>query len=238
MNPHHTKGFSWMAALLAGACWFAAAEVSPVVAAQGGKKAGKATLWVGFEKVKPGALPRGWKVAATHPEGAPNPWEVREDAHAAKGKHVLALPATPRFANGTFNLCWTDKAPFTDGTITVRVRADAGEVDRGGGPVWRMKDADNYYVARWNPLEDNFRVYVVKEGRRKQLASAEVEAGPKQWHTIRVRHEGEQITCYLDGKALLHATDATFTEAGGVGVWTKADAASSFDTFIVRPRQP
>ena len=36
-------------------------------------------------------------------------------------------------------------------------------MDQGGGPVWRYQDANNYYIARMNPLEDNYRVYKVVE---------------------------------------------------------------------------
>jgi hypothetical protein len=46
--------------------------------------------------------------------------------------------------------------------VSVAVRADGGEVDQGGGPMWRVQDADNYYVCRFNPLESNFRVYFVQ----------------------------------------------------------------------------
>jgi len=39
----------------------------------------------------------------------------------------------------------------------------------------------------------------------------------------------------LNGKKYLEAKDETFKEAGGVGFWTKADAASSFDDLRVLP---
>jgi len=45
---------------------------------------------------------------------------------------------------------------------------------------------------------------------------------------------GEQIECLLDGKKLIEATDGTITKAGRVGLWTKADAQTSFDDFRVR----
>jgi hypothetical protein len=98
-----------------------------------------------------------------------------------------------------------------------------------------VKDRDNYYVARWNPLERNFRVYYVKDARRVQLATADVEADPALWHTILVRHSGRRIECLLDGAKLLEAEDGTLPDAGGAGVWTKADAATSFDDLRVRP---
>ena len=137
-------------------------------------------------------------------------------------------------ARGTFNLFWTDRERFKDGTVEVKVRASSGRVDQGGGPIWRVQDKDNYYIARWNPLEDNFRLYYVKDGRRVQLASADVTADPKKWHTIRIEHKGDAIEGYLDGQELLEVRDETFTGAGGVGLWTKADAATGFDDFQIR----
>ena len=127
---------------------------------------------------------------------------------------------------------------FRNGTITVKVKAGTGEVDRGGGPIWRVQDANNYYVARWNPLEDNLRIYYVKDGRRVQLASADVETSPTQWHAIAIEHDGDQMTCSFDGRQLLSVKDATIGREGGVGVWTKADAASSFDDFAVEIEDP
>lgn len=45
--------------------------------------------------------------------------------------------------------------------------------------------------------------------------------------------KGDQIECALNGKKYLEAIDGTFTKAGKVGLWTKADAQSHFDEFQV-----
>src|SRR5262249_14919080 len=111
-------------------------------------------------------------------------------------------------------------------------RAVAGVVDRGGGLVWRAKDRNNYYICRYNPLEDNFRVYKVEDSKRTQFASAKVP-GDEAWHTVRATMSGVKITCYLDGKKLLEAEDSTFREAGMIGFWSKADAQSYFDELAV-----
>jgi len=66
--------------------------------------------------------------------------------------------------------------------LSVVVLAVSGEEDQGGGPVWRAADAANYYITRWNPLEKNFRLYFVKDGRRKQLASAAATGDHSVWH--------------------------------------------------------
>ncbi len=42
-----------------------------------------------------------------------------------------------------------------------------------------------------------------------------------------------EITGYLDGKKLLVAEDSTFPDAGRIGLWSKADARSSFDDLTV-----
>ena len=46
---------------------------------------------------------------------------------------------------------------------------------------------------------------------------------------------GNHIMCYVDGKKLLDATDDAMKDAGMVGLWTKADASSSFDNIAVKP---
>ena len=113
-------------------------------------------------------------------------------------------------------------------------RANTGKVDQGGGVIWRAKDADNYYIARYNPLEQNFRLYTVKNGVRKKIADASgflVSAG--EWATLKIVHRGNHIEGWLNGIQSFNVADDTFTQAGGVGFWTKADAATSFDEFIV-----
>jgi hypothetical protein len=122
---------------------------------------------------------------------------------------------------------------FLEGRIECAVRADSGKVDQGGGVAWRIKDENNYYICRFNPLESNIRVYFVKDGKREQLATAEVETKAGDWHTLRVDHNGKHIVCSLDGKKLLEVDDETFPNAGGIGFWTKADARTSFDNMTI-----
>ncbi len=190
-------------------------------------------LW-NFDNVPIGELPKGWKVEGTQQKGPLATWQVIKDETAPSGQGVLALTHPNHDSEGTFNLCWTDGGRFRDGEIEVKVKANAGVVDQGGGPIWRVKDHDNYYIARWNPLEDNFRVYYVKEGRRVQLDSANVKVNSDKWHTIKIEHRGDTIACYLDREKLLELKDKTFAEAGGVGLWTKADAVTAFDDLVIQ----
>jgi hypothetical protein len=134
----------------------------------------------------------------------------------------------------TFNLLLAEETKYKDLKVEVMVKAISGKEDQGGGPIWRAKDADNYYIARWNPLEDNFRVYYVKGGRRIQLGSANVKADPKVWHEIRIVHRATHITAYFNGKKMIELEDSTFGGPGMVGLWVKADGRTAFDDFSPR----
>ncbi len=179
-------------------------------------------------------LPSGWKAEGTNQRGLAGTWNIKPGPSAPSKPNVLALTDTKEASGSVFNLFWTDQVRFKDGMIEVKVKAKSGREDQGGGPIWRAYDKDNYYVARWNPLEDNLRVYYVKNGNRKMLETTTLKSDPSKWHTIRVEHIGSAITCYFDGVALLNSQDNTFPHAGGVGLWTKADAATSFDDLTVR----
>ena len=191
----------------------------------------KLTRW-DFEAAAVGKLPDGWTATQTG-EGKGSVWKIAEDKTAPKGAKVLAQ-TSPDGPNALFNLCIADKTKFADLDLSVAFKAVAGKRDQGGGPIWRCKDAKNYYVVRMNPLENNFRVYKVVDGKRIQLGDAEVEADSGKWHTIRVVHKGNRIQCYMNGKKLLDVTDDTFMEAGQIGLWTKADAQTYFDDIVIR----
>ena len=185
-----------------------------------------------FESTPVGALPQGWKVGVTNADTLPL-WKV-----VAEGKNHVLMMARPAKSGGlfgigsVFNLCWTDAVRAADFDASVRFKAVSGREDRGGGIMWRVKSDATYYVARFNPLEDNFRFYYVKEGRRVELASADVRLKPG-WHTMRVVMRGEAFEGYLDGRRLLRADDDMIEGTGGVGLWTKADAVTKFDDFRV-----
>lgn len=193
-----------MALLIAPASWAA------VVA--GGK------TWT-FESARIGSAPEGF----TQEVGR---WEVVQDG----ANHVLAQMAES--ARRAYNLTLIDGTSYQDVDLSVRVKANTGAIDQGGGLVWRAKDKDNYYTARYNPLEDNFRVYKVENGRRTQLDHADAK-GDREWHTLRITMNGREILGYLDGRKLLVAEDSTFPDAGKIGLWSKADACSFFDDLAI-----
>ena len=206
--------------------------VSTIIFCLGGcATGGDETEW-SFDTDDLGTVPCGWEVAETGGIGKTAQWQViRDDSVSGMGK-VVAVTKTENSGH-TFNLLIATQTHYKDIEVEVKVKAISGKEDQGGGPIWRAIDANNYYIARWNPLENNFRIYYVKDGSRKQLASADVDAAADTWHEIEIEHVGNRITAEFDDEKLLDFEDTTFTEAGKVGLWTKADAATAFDDFEV-----
>ena len=103
------------------------------------------------------------------------------------------------------------------------------------GLVWRFSNENNYYIVRANALEDDVVLYKVQNGKRTDLPvkgegrtygkKADVPAG--QWSTLRVVATGPRFDVHFNGAKLYEVEDATFTQAGKVGVWTKADSVIS-----------
>jgi hypothetical protein len=185
----------------------------PLLAGDDAKK-----TWT-FDDDETGAIAKGF----TNEVGE---WKV---AASDQGRALAQLAKNP---NSVFNVTLISDTNAKDVDLSVRMKAVAGEHDQGGGLVWRAKDAKNYYLARYNPLEDNYRLYHVVGGKRTLIQNVDITHSDG-WHTLRVTMAGDQITCYYDGKKYLEAKDSTFPEAGKIGLWSKADAQSQFDDLTL-----
>ena len=156
---------------------------------------------------------------------------------ASDGPKVLD-PLAERWR--TFGWAVREGAPYRDGWVETRFKPVAGREDRAGGVVWRWRDADNYYVARANALEDNVVAYKVVKGRRTDLTPVDARPGTYgvkvpvatgAWHTLRVDFTGARFEITYDGRRLFAVRDETFPDAGLVGIWSKADSVTEFDRF-------
>lgn len=181
-----------------------------------------------FDQDAPDTVPQGFEVLETHGQGHPAGWEIMADESAPSPAHFVAITQNENKGH-TYNLLMEKEALLKDVVLSVKVRAMEGTEDQGGGPLWRARDENNYYLARWNPLENNFRVYRVREGKRTQLDSIETEVDEKAWHTLAIEHKGGRIRASLDGENVMVVRDDTFPEAGRVGFWVKADGKTAFD---------
>jgi hypothetical protein len=193
------------------------------------------TAWaetVDFDDLKTGAPPPGWTASQTGKGEAK--WAVVVDESAPSKPNALK-----QSGEATYPVCFKNDASLKDGFVAVKFKAVAGKEDQAGGVIWRCQDADNYYIARANALEDNVVLYKTVGGKRTCLdivgrkggygVKEKVASG--QWHTLRVEFQGSRFKLLFDGKHLCDVEDSTFADAGKVGVWTKADSVTLFDDF-------
>jgi hypothetical protein len=178
-----------------------------------------------------GNLPAKFHDALTG-QGAKGQWVVKADPSAPSQPNVLAQTSTDK-TDYRFPLAIADDGSFQNLEMSVKFKAVSGEVDRAAGMVFRLKDANNYYIVRANALENNYRLYHVVSGRRVQFAGSNFKVASGEWHELRVECVGNHIICYYDGEKKIDATDETFKEAGKVGLWTKADSVTYFDDLRV-----
>ena len=178
----------------------------------------------GFDRDKPGTMPVGWLSGVTG-RGLSR-WTVAADTSAPSAPNVLR-----QTGSGTFPWCVKTAASLVDGFVEVKFKPELGDQDRAGGVVWRWKDADNYYVARGNALEDNVSLYYTSAGRRNTIKYVDAPVPANNWHTLRVEFSGKRIKVLLDGKAYIEQEDGHITGGGAVGLWTKADSVTAFDDF-------
>jgi len=158
-------------------------------------------------------------------------WHAAEAADAPSPPRVWMQDGAG--AESEFNLALCEEHPPLNADVHVALRAVDGQHDQGGGLVWRARDARNYYLARWNPLEGNLRAYKVVDGTRTQILDKPVQAGPG-WHKLRVWFLRERIEIWFDEKSAGEFGDATFLTPGMVGLWTKSDARTQFDDLEIR----
>jgi Beta xylosidase C-terminal Concanavalin A-like domain len=178
------------------------------------------------------APPPGFTAGLTG-EGKPVRWVVLEDPSAPAGPKVLAETSGDSTSD-RFPLAVLEGFKAKDVEVSVRFKPVAGKVDQAAGLMVRLQDSNNYYIARANALENNVRLYRVVDGRRQQFAGVDVPVPSGRWQTLTLRVEGERFAVALDERELFQATDGTFSVAGRVGLWTKADSLTHFDDLLVR----
>ncbi len=184
---------------------------------------------VNFDNFKVGAAPPGWTATQTGSGSAK--WSVEKDDSAPSKPNVLK-----QSGQGTFPVCFKNDTNLKDGFVDVKFKPVAGKEDQAGGVIWRVRDSNNYYIARANALEDNVTIYHTINGKRVAFKSINTKVTSGVWHTLRVEFHGNQFAVIFDGNKVIDATDESFANAGKVGVWTKTDSVTAFDNFTYGAR--
>jgi hypothetical protein len=192
-----------------------------------------------FDNDSVGQIPKGWSHDRTG-QGQIGNWIVMGDTTAPSKSNVLAQ-ISPDQADYRFPVTVLDSSSYIDMQLSVKFKAVKGSVDQGAGLVWRYRDINNYYVVRANALEDNVVLYKVEKGKRTDLPlvgkgrtygmKERVPTG--KWGSLRIIATGSHFDVFHNGKKLFEVQDSIFTEAGKVGLWTKADSYTLFDNLTI-----
>jgi hypothetical protein len=194
------------------------------------------TRKVDFQQDTVGQPPKGFLFGHTAKVGAPGKWLVQEEG----GNRFLAQLDPDRVGN-RFPLAVLGDLSAANVELSTRFKPVSGRGDQAAGLVWRYQDENNYYIVRANARENNVVLYKVQNGKRVDLPlkgegrtygkPASVPNG--QWSTLRVVVAGPLFEVFLNGARLYAVEDTTFTQAGRVGVWTKADSVTYFDDLTI-----
>lgn len=177
-----------------------------------------------YDSDESGKAPAGWEATKTGSGEAR--WTVEKDDTAPSKPNVLKQSGV-----ATFPVCIKNDTNLKNGFVEVKFKPVAGKEDQAGGVIWRVKDADNYYIARANALEDNVTIYHTIQGKRVPFKNVNTKVASGVWHTLRVEFSGQTFKVLFNGKQVIEASDDSFSQAGRVGVWTKADSVTMFDDF-------
>jgi hypothetical protein len=198
---------------------------NPVVKFQPGDQnvtAGQTVEWT-FD-----ADPTGKPPAQTESFGGN--WVVRPEPDAPSPPNVLCQTAVAPFSS----LCLGGSV-YTDVEVSVQFKPLSGQEDQAAGIIFRVQDGDNYYIFRANALEDNVMFFLYASGRRSILKRSSARIPSGQWQELKVKVVGNLFRGFLDGRLVAEVTDDSYG-AGKVGLWTKADSVTCFDSVRVIAR--
>ncbi|MCX7913926.1 MAG: PEP-utilizing enzyme [Thermodesulfovibrionales bacterium] len=134
-----------------------------------------------------------------------------------------------------FPLAIAKNSEMSEGTITLRVKPVEGNIDRAGGVVFGLKDIGNYFVFRINALENNAILFEYINNKRIARARADKKIESKRWYALKVEIKDNHIKCSVDDELLIEYTADRDLE-GYIGLWTKADSVTHFDTLMAETK--
>jgi hypothetical protein len=199
----------------------------------------QAKVW-NFDKDAPQSLPKGW-TSVLSGQGGKGKWVTLADPTAPSQPNVLAQ-TTKDIGDYRFPVAILEDATYQDPNLSVQFKTVFGRVDQCAGLVWRYMDPKNYYVVRANALEDNVVVYKMENGKRSHLRpkgstgrgyGVKIRVSQNTWNKLGIKATGSVFIISFNGQKLYEVEDNTFSEAGKVGLWTKADSVTYFDNFSV-----
>jgi hypothetical protein len=130
-----------------------------------------------------------------------------------------------------------DSSLCRDGEVSVDLKLISGRAEEAG-VVWRFQDPGNYYVALISGEKDRVAVYRRFHDQVSLISPAAIphHVDDKAWNLLRVVFRGQTINLYLGHRKLLEVIDGQISDAGKIGLWTRADTLAYFDNFRMSKR--
>ena len=175
-----------------------------------------------FDTDPAGRAPAGFTLHVVRHSSAPR-WLVRRE-----GTNGFLAHDGDAGGQAGFTMAVLETDQRRNLSLSARVRFAGGQ--RSGGIVWRVQDAENYYLARLDLDRQDIGLYRVAGGNRTRIEGEDdLELDTTAWHTLRIVQENENIRVYIGGIRVLRARDRTFEKPGGAGLWCTGDAVAHFD---------
>ena len=124
---------------------------------------------------------------------------------------------------------------FADGELQVGFKLVGGATDQFASLLFGLTDDANHYAFRYNTKDGDTALWKVVDGQRERLhhGGIPVKVALGEWHTLRLRIAGTQLTGWVDDTQAL-----TFTlpvpVTGRVGLWSKADSVTDYRNFAAK----
>jgi len=209
-----------------------------------------AEIKIDFGDVATGPMPTNFH-AALAGGGRPGEWKIIMDevppllaplspqAPVVTRRAVVAQTSTDP-TDERFPMLIYDGETFKDFNLTTRFKIAGGSVEQMAGVVFRYQNESNGYVIRASALGNNVRFYKVVDGVRSDPIGPKTDIPTNTWHTLAVQCQGNQITCWLNGKLVMPTLHDNSFATGKIGFRTKSDAVGYFGdtTIIYTPRVP
>ena len=155
--------------------------------------------------------PGDWKIVL---DEVPSPLPLlTPEAHVVNKRPVLAQLAQDP-TDDHYPLLVFDEETYRDFTLTTRFKLVGGVAEQMAGVAFRIQDEKNYYYVRASALGNTFYFFKFVNGELIGPIGAKVPISRGVWHELSVECRGSQITCSLDGQALIpQMQQDAFTEA-------------------------
>lgn len=203
-----------------------------------------------FGELSEGKTPQGFRSTVTG-KGSPGDWKILLDEETplmprltpqAKSvtKHPVLAQLSRERIDDHYPLLIYDGETFADFKLTTRFKIVDGKDEQMAGIAFRIQDEKNYYYVRASALGSTFYFFKFVNGELIGPIGSKVEIRKGVWQEMSIECRGSQVTCSLNGRAIISQMKQDTFAKGKIGFWTKSDSVSYFSDAKItyKPLEP